>query len=189
MHEPTYLEFARNPHELEERLGAIPGRSGLKNVFIDEVQRLPSLLSTVQILIDARAGWRYWLTGSSARTLRHFFDVGVRNGLLAGFDVSADRIGNLFERRGRRRVRARAGPGGDRDQGVAHVGESDLRGLRTFAEFVGRRHRSAVFYLGEVRRRIGASTSCPGRRACERWGCENHREWRDRGDLPEFELA
>ena len=43
-HEPTYLEFARNPHELEERLAALPAKPGRQSIFIDEVQRLPSLL-------------------------------------------------------------------------------------------------------------------------------------------------
>ena len=39
--EATFLEFARNPRELEQRLAA--GR--YRTVFIDEVQRLPALLN------------------------------------------------------------------------------------------------------------------------------------------------
>ena len=66
-HESTYLEFARNPNELEERLGA--GR--YKTVFIDEVQRLPRLLNSVQVILDEpRPSVRFYLTGSSARKLR-----------------------------------------------------------------------------------------------------------------------
>ncbi len=68
-HEPTYLEFARNPGELEERLGALSGAAA--TVCIDEVQRLPSLLNTIQVLLDRPAArWRFLLTGSSARKLR-----------------------------------------------------------------------------------------------------------------------
>jgi len=70
-HEATYLDFARNPRELDERLAAhrSPGRKSV--VFIDEVQRLPSLLNTVQALLDdAPAAWKFLLTGSSARKLR-----------------------------------------------------------------------------------------------------------------------
>lgn len=66
-HEPTFLEFARNPSELEQRLAA--GKNSI--VFIDEVQRLPSLLNTIQSLIDAHPQRnRFLLTGSSARKLK-----------------------------------------------------------------------------------------------------------------------
>jgi len=70
-HEPTYLEFARNPRELEERLNALPATGKLQTIFIDEVQRLPSLLNTVQALLDsAPQRYKFFLTGSSARKLR-----------------------------------------------------------------------------------------------------------------------
>ena len=70
VHEATYLEFARNPRELEERLGALP-LAQRQTVFVDEVQRLPSLLNTVQALLDASPSrYRFFLTGSSARKLR-----------------------------------------------------------------------------------------------------------------------
>ena len=65
--ESTFLEFARNPSELEQRLSAKPCRT----VFIDEVQRLPSLLNTLQALMDEMpAVPKFYLTGSSARKLR-----------------------------------------------------------------------------------------------------------------------
>lgn len=69
-HEATYLDFARNPLELEARIGALaPAR--LQTVFIDEIQRQPSLLNTIQVLLDRpRHGLRFLLTGSSARKLR-----------------------------------------------------------------------------------------------------------------------
>ncbi|MFA5139437.1 MAG: AAA family ATPase [Elusimicrobiota bacterium] len=67
-HEATFLEFLRNPLELDQRLEA---RKGTATVFIDEVQRLPGLLNTVQALLDRqRGGLKFYLTGSSARKLR-----------------------------------------------------------------------------------------------------------------------
>lgn len=69
-HEPTYLAFARDPGELEARLGALSA-SGTRAIFIDEIQRIPSLLNTVQSLLDRPGhGLRFLLTGSSARKLR-----------------------------------------------------------------------------------------------------------------------
>lgn len=66
-HEGTYLEFTRNPEELEQRLGAAKANT----VFIDEVQRLPALLNTIQAIIDeAKHPLKFYLTGSSARKLR-----------------------------------------------------------------------------------------------------------------------
>ena len=70
-HEPTYLAFARDPFELEARLGALPSR-GTPSVFIDEIQRLPTLLNTIQSILDrpGKGAFRFLLTGSSARKLR-----------------------------------------------------------------------------------------------------------------------
>lgn len=66
-HEGTYLDFLRDPMELERRLGARKNAE----VFIDEIQRLPSLLNTIQVLLDRPAcPFRFYLTGSSARKLR-----------------------------------------------------------------------------------------------------------------------
>ncbi len=67
--EATFLELAANPAGLEERVAALaPGR---KTILIDEVQRLPSLLNTVQALLDETPRrYRFLLTGSSARKLR-----------------------------------------------------------------------------------------------------------------------
>lgn len=66
-HESTFLEFASDPLSLESRINA----TNPKTIFIDEVQRLPSLLNTIQVLIDDGLGKRrFFLTGSSARKLR-----------------------------------------------------------------------------------------------------------------------
>ncbi len=67
MREQTYLEFVSNPRRLEEILAASqPG-----TILIDEIQRLPSLLNTIQVVLDEKNyDTRFILTGSSARKLR-----------------------------------------------------------------------------------------------------------------------
>ncbi|HVV53036.1 MAG TPA: DUF4143 domain-containing protein [Polyangia bacterium] len=71
-HEPTYLDFARNPREIEERIAPMLLRASQPlTVLVDEVQRLPSLLDTFQVLLDREgARLKLYLTGSSARKLR-----------------------------------------------------------------------------------------------------------------------
>jgi uncharacterized protein len=69
--ESTFLEFSSDPGRLEGILKA----TNLKTVFIDEIQRLPSLLNTIQGLIDenrrqTKKKLRFFLSGSSARKLR-----------------------------------------------------------------------------------------------------------------------
>ena len=66
--ESEYLSFARNPREIHERLLA----QTYKTVFIDEIQRLPGLLNTVQSILDEGSRkTKFYLTGSSARKLKH----------------------------------------------------------------------------------------------------------------------
>jgi len=68
-HELTYLDFARNTGELDARLAATVNTR--PTILIDEVQRLPGLLNTVQTILDRPGnGTRFLLTGSSARKLR-----------------------------------------------------------------------------------------------------------------------
>lgn len=65
--ESTFLEFTRNPEELPQRLAA--GR--FQTVFMDEIQRLPTLLNTLQAILDEHPRPpKFYLTGSSARKLR-----------------------------------------------------------------------------------------------------------------------
>jgi uncharacterized protein len=65
----TYLNFKSNPDELKERLAAL---DGIKSVLIDEVQRHPTILNTVQTIIDDRRikSPKFYVTGSSARKLK-----------------------------------------------------------------------------------------------------------------------
>ncbi len=59
------LKYERNPSLLSEEVLA----SGKKHVFIDEIQKVPSVLDDIQVLID-REKRVFALTGSSARKLR-----------------------------------------------------------------------------------------------------------------------
>lgn len=63
----VHREYAARPERLRERLAAEPK---VRQVVIDEVQRVPELLSVVHALIETRRGLQFILTGSSARKLR-----------------------------------------------------------------------------------------------------------------------
>ncbi|MBX3024714.1 AAA family ATPase [bacterium] len=65
--EAEYLSYAKDPARLRRELAAGPPR---RLVVVDEVQRLPSLLNTIQSLIDRSPAPRFILTGSSARKRR-----------------------------------------------------------------------------------------------------------------------
>lgn len=64
--EQQFLNFSSNPGELEARIS----EADSKTILIDEVQRLPSLLNTVQVLIDQDKSRKFYLSGSSARKLK-----------------------------------------------------------------------------------------------------------------------
>jgi predicted AAA+ superfamily ATPase len=112
----------------------------------------------------------------------YFFDVGVRNGVLGNFAVSGDRVGALFAHLVFSQLTASAAAndldmrissyrtehGAEVDfvvdvgrdvwalelKALRNVGASDLRGLRSFADYVGKKHGAIVLYLGDQRRRI-----------------------------------
>lgn len=68
--EEDFFRLAADPGHLRARLAARSSQART-SVCIDEVQRLPRLLNTVQALIDENPKrWRFLLTGSSARKLR-----------------------------------------------------------------------------------------------------------------------
>ena len=60
----TFVDFLRDPGLLKKRI------LDHRFIFIDEVQRIPSLLNTVQSLLDRDKNLRFFLTGSSARKLK-----------------------------------------------------------------------------------------------------------------------
>src|SRR5690606_30640252 len=46
------------------------GNPKVRQIVVDEVQKLPELLEVVHLLIERKAGQQFVLTGSSARKLR-----------------------------------------------------------------------------------------------------------------------
>lgn len=64
--EDEYFQFQIDLSELEQRIQA----KKPKTVFIDEIQRVPRLLNSIQAIIDANKKIKFYLTGSSARKLK-----------------------------------------------------------------------------------------------------------------------
>lgn len=64
--ESEYFLFQTELEELERRIAAKKPRT----VFIDEIQRIPRLMNSIQALIDRSPKLRFFLTGSSARKLK-----------------------------------------------------------------------------------------------------------------------
>lgn len=84
--ESEFLRFARDPDELPARLR----HARPKTVFIDEVQRLPSLLNTIQALLDdaPKGHLKFFLTGSSARKLKRG-DANLLPGRIIKYELGA----------------------------------------------------------------------------------------------------
>jgi predicted AAA+ superfamily ATPase len=64
--EDEYFQFQSNNFELEARISAKNPRT----VFIDEIQRIPRLLNTIQVILDQNPRLKFYITGSSARKLK-----------------------------------------------------------------------------------------------------------------------
>ena len=65
----TFRDYATHPERLAAELRA--AGPDVRTVLLDEVQRVPALLDTVQVLIDEQPNrFRFLLSGSSARKLR-----------------------------------------------------------------------------------------------------------------------
>ncbi len=79
LHSEEFFKYSKEPQLL--RLEAIHKieREGVQTIFIDEAQRVPSLLDEVHALLELYPDCQFILTGSSARKLKH----GAAN-LLAG---------------------------------------------------------------------------------------------------------
>jgi len=65
--ESVYRQHLKNPELIELRIRPLMGKGGL--VFVDEIQRIPTLLNTLQTIIDVDKSLRFLLSGSSARKL------------------------------------------------------------------------------------------------------------------------
>jgi predicted AAA+ superfamily ATPase len=59
--------FSARPERLEE---IVRGQGEQKHIVIDEIQRVPELLTVVHRLMEAQQGFHFTLTGSSARKLK-----------------------------------------------------------------------------------------------------------------------
>jgi len=63
----TFRILSANPERLRERLLAAPD---VRTVVVDEIQKVPQLLSLIHSLIEEKVGWQFVLTGSSSRKLK-----------------------------------------------------------------------------------------------------------------------
>src|SRR5262249_54950856 len=63
----TYRRYSTHPELLLE---VVRAQSGGAVIIIDEIQKIPTLLSHVHILIEERKDWLFVLTGSSTRKLK-----------------------------------------------------------------------------------------------------------------------
>lgn len=61
------LRFLSNPDHL---LTLVRGQPDGQTIVIDEIQKVPELLSLIHVLIEEKRGWRFILTGSSSRKLK-----------------------------------------------------------------------------------------------------------------------
>jgi predicted AAA+ superfamily ATPase len=66
--EELFRQHLNDPGLIKRIIGGLP--PGPKVIFIDEVQRIPTILNTIQALIDSDSDLRFLLTGSSARKLK-----------------------------------------------------------------------------------------------------------------------
>ncbi|MDZ4678453.1 MAG: AAA family ATPase [Oligoflexia bacterium] len=64
--EVEFMTHSSHPEELAKLIEL----QSAKSIFIDEIQRLPRILNTVQALADKQKGLKFYLTGSSARKLK-----------------------------------------------------------------------------------------------------------------------
>lgn len=66
--EELFRQHLNDPSLVKRIVQALPDKKNV--VFIDEIQRLPSMLNTIQSLIDSNSDLKFFLTGSSARKLK-----------------------------------------------------------------------------------------------------------------------
>ncbi len=65
--EASYLSYSKDASRIKREVAALTRPS---SIFIDEVQRVPALLNTIQSILDDSKRHRFILTGSSARKLK-----------------------------------------------------------------------------------------------------------------------
>ncbi len=62
-----YFGHLKDPSLIEKMVATLPAGS---LVFVDEIQRIPEMINTIQALIDEKRGTIFCITGSSARKLK-----------------------------------------------------------------------------------------------------------------------
>ncbi len=95
--EATYRAHLKDPSLLESLVLGMKPRQEELRVLIDEVQRLPATLNTVQALIDSYPRVRFLLTASSARKLKRG-QVNLLPGRVFRFDLFPMTYGELAQR-------------------------------------------------------------------------------------------
>jgi predicted AAA+ superfamily ATPase len=65
--EETFRQYNARPEVIAEEVEALLDR---ETVVVDEIQRIPAILNEIHRLIEKKRGWRFILTGSSARKLK-----------------------------------------------------------------------------------------------------------------------
>lgn len=70
--EEHFRQHLNDPGLIKRIISALPERGAQQRtiILIDEIQRIPSMLNTIQVLIDTNRNLKFLLTGSSARKLR-----------------------------------------------------------------------------------------------------------------------
>jgi predicted AAA+ superfamily ATPase len=81
LHNKSRQRYEKNPDILIKEVEALKTTSKISRVFIDEIQLVPALLSTIQWLIDEKKA-QFVLTGSSARKLRQHSQINFLPGRL-----------------------------------------------------------------------------------------------------------
>lgn len=67
LHPNVFRSYSAHPERLYE---TIAGNPHVSTIVIDEIQKVPSLLAVVHILIEEKHGLQFILSGSSARKLK-----------------------------------------------------------------------------------------------------------------------
>lgn len=65
--EGTFLRYSKDLDLLRREVAGLKPPS---LILLDEIQRIPQLLNTIQVILDGQSGIRFILTGSSARKLK-----------------------------------------------------------------------------------------------------------------------
>ncbi len=76
----AFLRYSSQPEAFRQTIE----ESAPQSVYIDEIQRLPKLLNTIQTMIDRDKKLKFYLTGSSARKLKRG-EVNLLPGRLVNF--------------------------------------------------------------------------------------------------------